>query len=368
MLKSVDAGYTSTAVGFCWCLKAVTMIFQQIRGGGCLSYLIGCEDTRAALVVDPELDLSDRYVALAAEKGLRLRYVLDTHTHADHFTATRQLGRQLGLPIVMHRRSPAPFVDLRVEDGETIIVGRLRVRVLETPGHTDDSICLVLQDRVLTGDTLLIGATGRTDLPTGDPEALHDSLFGRLLLLGEGLLVFPAHDYKGNDHSTLGAEKASNPRLQKKDRTAFVELMRGLDLAMPQHLTEALRTNRSDAKTVKQLIAEATREIAFMSMDEVQRYIDRGDQALVLLDVRERDAFRAGHLAGARNIPRGELELRADRELPDPTARILTYCQLGKISTLAAHTLRTMGYTRSLALDGGVDSWTRAGYTLVTES
>jgi len=340
------------------------MIFEQVRHGGCLSYLIGCEETRHAIAVDPELDEADRIVALAAEKGLRLRYLLDTHTHADHFTATRALGAELGLPVVMQRRSVAPFVDLRLEDGETLIVGKLRLRVLETPGHTDDSMSLVIEDRVLTGDALLIGGTGRVDLPTGDPDVLYDSLFGKLLALPDGMLVFPAHDYKGRSHSTVGAEKAENPRLQRRERAAFVELMRGLDLAMPQHLTEALRTNRTGGKTVGQLIAEAARDIAFMSMDEVRQQIERGARDLVLLDVREREAFRAGHLAGARNIPRGELELRADRELPDPTARILTYCQLGKVSTLAAHSLRTMGYLRAVALDGGLDAWVQAGYPL----
>jgi glyoxylase-like metal-dependent hydrolase (beta-lactamase superfamily II)/rhodanese-related sulfurtransferase len=342
------------------------MIFEQIRRGGCLSYLIGCEETHQAIAIDPELDQADHVLALCAEKGLRLRFVLDTHTHADHFTATRELGTQLKLPIVMHRRSVAPFVDLRVEDGETLIVGKLRFRILETPGHTDDSMSLVIDDRVLTGDALLIGGTGRTDLPTGDPEVLYESLFGKLLTLPDELLVFPAHDYKGRSHSTLGAEKAANPRLQRRDRAAFIELMRGLDLAMPQHLTEALRTNRSGGKTVKQLIAEAARDIAFMSMDEVRRQIDGGNPNLLLLDVREREAFRAGHLAGAHNIPRGELELRADRELPDPTARILAYCQLGKVSTLAAHSLRTMGYLRAVALDGGLDAWVKAGHPLAT--
>ena len=342
------------------------MIFEQVRHGGCLSYLIGCEETRHAIAVDPELDEADRIVALAAEKGLRLRYLLDTHTHADHFTATRALGAELGLPVVMQRRSVAPFVDLRLEDGETLIVGKLRLRVLETPGHTDDSMSLVIEDRVLTGDALLIGGTGRVDLPTGDPDVLYDSLFGKLLALPDGMLVFPAHDYKGRSHSTVGAEKAENPRLQRRERAAFVELMRGLDLAMPQHLTEALRTNRTGGKTVGPLIAEAARDIAFMSMDEVRQQIERGARDLVLVDVREREAFRAGHLTGARNIPRGELELRADRELPDPTARVLTYCQLGKVSTLAAHSLRTMGYLRAVALDGGLDAWVQAGYPVTT--
>src|SRR5262249_29756052 len=162
-------------------------------------------------------DEIDRYAGLAAEKGLRVRYVLDTHTHADHFTAARELGKQMSVPVVMHRRSVAPFVDLRVEDGESLAVGKLRLRVLETPGHTNDSICLLFDDRILTGDTLLIGGTGRTDLPTGDAEALYDSLFGKLLRLDDRLLVFPAHDYKSRDSSTLGAERAGNPRLQQKD-------------------------------------------------------------------------------------------------------------------------------------------------------
>lgn len=344
------------------------MLFEQVRHGGCLSYLIGCEETRQAVLVDPELEEMDRYLGLAAEKGLRIRYLLDTHTHADHFSAARALGAQLAAPVVMHRRSDAPFVDLRVEDGETLIVGNLRLRILETPGHTHDSMCLLLEDRILTGDTLHIGGTGRTDLPTGDPEAQYESLFGKVLRLDDALLVFPAHDYKGRSSSTLGAERAGNPRLQQKDRTAFVELMRGLDLAMPQHLTEALRTNRTGGKTVTQMIAEAGRAIAFMSMEEVQQHLDRPDTDLLLLDVRDRQAYQAGHLPGARNIPRGELELRADRELPDPTARILTYCQFGKVSTLAAYTLRCMGYLRAVALDGGLDAWTKAGRPLTTAS
>jgi glyoxylase-like metal-dependent hydrolase (beta-lactamase superfamily II) len=159
------------------------MFFEQIRTGGCLSYVIGCEDTRAAIVVDPELDQVDRYLALVSEKGLRPKYALDTHTHADHFSATREIAQRLGIPIVMHRLSAAPYADMRVEDGELIVVGKLRLRVLDTPGHTNDSMCVALPDRVLTGDTLLIGGTGRTDLPTGNAEALHDSLFGKLLKL-----------------------------------------------------------------------------------------------------------------------------------------------------------------------------------------
>lgn len=338
------------------------MFFEQLRSGGCLSYIVGCDRTCAGVIVDPSLDQLDRYAALATEKGLRVRYVVETHTHADHFSAARELAAELGAHIVMHRSAAAPFADLKVDDGELLVVGDLRLRVMHTPGHTEDSVCLVLPDRVLTGDTLLIGATGRTDLPTGDPGALYDSLFGRLLKLDEALLVYPAHDYKGRSSSRLDAEKAANPRLQRKERGGFVELMRGLDLAMPEHLTEALRTNRSGGKTVQQMIAEAARDVPFMGMDDVRSRIEAGDRTLLPLDVREREAFEVGHLPGARHIPRGQLELRVDQELPDPTVRILAYCQFGKISTLAAATLRTMGYTRAVALDGGMEAWTRAGY------
>jgi glyoxylase-like metal-dependent hydrolase (beta-lactamase superfamily II)/rhodanese-related sulfurtransferase len=340
------------------------MLFEQIRSGGCLSYLVGDDETCAAMLVDPHLEQLDRYVALSRERGLRIHYLVETHTHADHFSAARELARELGARVAMHRLSPAPFVDVRVDDGETLVVGKLRVRVLYTPGHTEDSTCLVLPDRVLTGDTLLIGGTGRTDLPTGDPDRLYDSLFGKLLRLDDALKIYPAHDYKDRSSSTIGAEKGGNPRLQNTDRKDFVALMKGLDIKMPDHLTEALRTNRSGGKTVAQLLAEASRTIAFVGMDEVYARLDRDE--LVLLDVREKDAYDAGHLPRARNLPRGQLELRVDKLLPDPSVRILAYCELGRISTLAAATLRTMGYTRAVALDGGYADWVKAGYPVET--
>ena len=204
------------------------MILETVASGGCRSYLIGCPDTCAAALIDPELSQIDRYLALAARDGLRIHYLIDTHTHADHFTATQQLARQLGVPVVMHSDSPAPFVDLRLRGGELLVVGQLRLQSLHTPGHTRDSMCLRVEDLVFTGDTLLIGGTGRTDLPSGDPEALHESLFGHVLKLDPATRVFPAHEYKGRTHSTIGDELANNPRLQVRDRSAFVAMMNNL--------------------------------------------------------------------------------------------------------------------------------------------
>lgn len=342
------------------------MIFEQVATGGCQSYLVGCPDTCAAALIDPEISQVDRYLTLAARDGLRIRYLIDTHTHADHFSATQQMARQLGVPVVMHRDSPAPFVDMRVGDGEMLVIGKLRMKIMHTPGHTNNSMCLLTGDRIFTGDTLLIGATGRTDLPSGDPEALYDSLFNHVLKLDPKLNVYPAHDYKGRSHSTIAQEIAENPRLQERDRAKFVEMMRSLNLIMPTHITEALRTNMSGGKTVAQMLAEAGATVPFMSLEELKLRVEAGDDNLTVLDVRERDAYEAGHIPGARLLPRGQLELRVNQDLPDPTRRILTYCDFGRISTLAAATLHQMGFQRAVALDGGMTTWREAGYPVRT--
>lgn len=340
------------------------MIFETVASGGCRSYVLGCEQTCAAALIDPELSQIDRYVALAAKHGLRIRYLIDTHTHADHFSATQELARQLKVPVVMHGCSPAPFVDLRLQGGELLVVGRLRVQALHTPGHTRDSMCLSVEDRVFTGDTLLIGGTGRTDLPSGDAGALYESLFEGVLKLDPALKVFPAHEYKGRSHSTIGQELAENPRLQQRDRGAFIEMMQNLNLTMPTHITEALRTNMSGGKTVAQMLSEAAATVPFMSLGELKTCLESRKDELVVLDVRERDAYEAGHIPGARLLPRGQLELRVNEELTDPTRRILVYCEFGRVSTLATATLRQMGFQGAVALDGGMKAWRESGYAM----
>lgn len=339
------------------------MFFEAFKDGeGCKSYIVACEETCSAAIIDPALGLVDRYIGEIHRHGLKLRYIVDTHTHADHFSGAQKLRAELGAPIVMHRNSPAPYVNLHVEDGHTLALGNLRMHILHTPGHTRDSMAVHVGDRVFTGDTLLIGATGRSDLPSGNAEQLFESLFGKLLALPDETLVFPAHDYKGREHSTIGDERGANPRLAKTDRAEFVAMMDGLNLAAPTHLTEALRTNMSGGKTVSQLLAEAGSEVPFMAMDELLRRLDARPNDFVILDVREKDAFANGHVPGATHLPRGQLELRVNEALPDPSVEILTVCEFGKISTLAAATLRELGYTRAAALDGGMKAWRDAGH------
>ena len=340
------------------------MIFEQVGTGGCQSYLIGCQATCSAALIDPEISQLDRYLALASREGMRIRYLIDTHTHADHFSGVRHMSQTLAVPVVMQRESPAPFVDMRLDDGDILAVGNLRIQAIHTPGHTRDSMCLQVEDRLFTGDTLHIGGTGRTDLPTGDPDALYDSLFNGILKLDPALKVFPAHDYKQSGSSTIAQELQNNPRLQRRDRADFVALMQQLNLAAPTHMTEALRTNMSGGKTVAQFLSEAAAKVPFMSLEDLNAHITNPQRDLTILDVREKEAYAAGHLPGARHLPRGQLELRVNEELKDPTQRVLTVCDFGKISTLAAATLRELGFTRAIALDGGMKAWREKGYRI----
>lgn len=343
------------------------MIFEQVSTGGCQSYLIGCPETFVGALIDPQTSQIDHYHALASRLGVRLAFVIDTHTHADHFSAAERMAGTLQAPVVMHWTSPAPFVDLRLDDGDVLMVGKLRVHAMHTPGHTANSMCLLVDDRVFTGDTLLIGGTGRTDLPSGDPVKLYESLFEKLLRLPPDTLVYPAHDYKGRSCSTIGEELGANPRLQAKDETSFVAMMNALNLSMPTHLTEALRTNMSGGKTVSQLLAEAGARIAFMAPAELARRLEAGANDLLILDVREMEAWRGGHIPGSRCLPRGQLELRVNQELPDPTRRIVVACEYGMVSTLAAATLRELGFPRAVGLDGGMKAWRELSLPVETD-
>jgi glyoxylase-like metal-dependent hydrolase (beta-lactamase superfamily II)/rhodanese-related sulfurtransferase len=340
------------------------MILETIEVGGCRSYIIGCEKTHVAAVIDPEISAIERYRGLASRHGVSIRYAIDTHTHADHFSAAREIARALDAQVVMSHLSPAPFIDLRLDDGDLLLVGEMRLQAIATPGHTADSTCLLTEGHVFTGDTLLIGGTGRTDLPTGDPDKLYDSLFNRVLKLDPATQVHPAHEYKGRTGTTIGEEIKTNPRLQKTDRAEFVAMMRALDIKAPTHLTEALRVNMSGRKSVAQLLAEAASAVPFMSMSELSARIASRQNDLVVLDVREKDAYDAGHMPGAMFLPRGQLELRVNEAFPDPNVRIVAVCEFGKISTLAAATLRSLGFVHAAALDGGMTAWREAGFAV----
>lgn len=207
------------------------------------TYLLGEEPGGEAVIVDPVREHVERDLGLMAQHGLRLAWILETHVHADHVTGARALGACTGARTAVSLHCGARGFDHLLNDGEEITFGAERIRVIATPGHTPGSTCYLWRDRLLTGDTLLIGGCGRTDFQNGDAGALYDSITGRLFALPEDTLVYPGHDYKGRRVSTIGEEKSTNPRLAGRSREDFVRLMGQLDLPEPKRIREAVPAN-----------------------------------------------------------------------------------------------------------------------------
>ncbi len=221
------------------------MLFRQLfeRESSTYTYLIAPRVGGEALLIDPVKTELHKYLQLIDELDLRLVFAIDTHVHADHVTALGDLRAATSCATLMGEQSKAECVSRKFSDDERLKVGGLELRAIYTPGHTDDSYSFVMKDRVFTGDTLLIRGTGRTDFQNGDPAAEYDSLFGKLLRLPEQTLVYPGHDYRGSTRSTIGEERAHNPRLQVQSKADYVALMRGLRLPNPKQMDIAVPAN-----------------------------------------------------------------------------------------------------------------------------
>jgi glyoxylase-like metal-dependent hydrolase (beta-lactamase superfamily II) len=223
----------------------VRLIFEQLfdEATSTYTYLIGDADAGVCALVDPVREQLARDLARVDALGLRLVHTLETHIHADHVTSGNALATERGSMPVLQRQSPVSCEAVRVGHGDLFRLGGLEIRVLETPGHTPESVSYLFEGRVLTGDALLIGTCGRTDFQGGDPGALFDSVHAHLFTLPDETRVFPAHDYKGKTSSTIGEEKRSNARLSNRSRADFIELMRSLNLPRPLRIDEALPAN-----------------------------------------------------------------------------------------------------------------------------
>lgn len=220
------------------------MLIRQLfdRETSTYTYLVADLAAGVAALVDPVLEHRDRDLRLLGELGVRLALVLETHVHADHVTSASDLRQRTGCATVGSVRG-APCIDRHVREGDVVELGALRFRVLETPGHTDDSLCFEGEGVVFTGDTLLIRGTGRTDFQNGDAGALWDSVTAKLFTLPDATRVLPGHDYKGLSESTIGEEKRWNPRLAGKTRDETIAILGSLDLPPPKHIAEAVPRN-----------------------------------------------------------------------------------------------------------------------------
>ena len=221
------------------------MIFEQLfdTKSSTYTYIISSGKGREALIIDPVIEHTDEYIKVLKELELKLVKVIDTHIHADHITGLNELNKRTKCTRIMGEKSKSEVIDLKIKDNETIKVENIELKSIYTPGHTDCSYSYLMNDRVFTGDTLLINGTGRTDFQSGSSYDAYDSLFNKLLKLPEKTLVFPAHDYNGKKNSTIQNEKNNNPRLQVSSKEEYAEIMDNLNLANPKMIDIAVPAN-----------------------------------------------------------------------------------------------------------------------------
>ena len=339
------------------------MIFRQLfdSTSGTYTYLLASRRGGEALIVDPVLERVDRYLQLVRELDLRLVKAVDTHLHADHVTGLGALRDRTHCITVMGEQTHADVVSMRVAEGDRIEIEGLRLDVLYTPGHTDDSYSFVLRDRVFTGDTLLIRGTGRTDFQNGDPRAQYDSIFNKLLRLPDETLIYPAHDYKGDTVSTIGEEKLFNPRLKVKSAEEYADLMNNLKLPNPKMMDVAVPANMQVGLRQE----EIARKGWALSAAEAMTLRSRSDA--VLVDLREKsERDRHGTIPGSLHAPYPDLQenIRVGGMLHELAAsagkRIVFYCAFGERSAMAVQTAQDAGLTSVCHIQGGIDAWKKA--------
>ncbi|HWC01836.1 MAG TPA: rhodanese-like domain-containing protein [Methylomirabilota bacterium] len=309
---------------------------------GCLAYLVVDEASRTGLVIDPRLDQLPEILGVLTARDVRLTHVLDTHTHADHLSGVRRLAQRTGATVLAHAASKLKPAARRIQGGTTFELGTKTVTVIDAPGHTPDSLAILVDGHLFTGDALFVGGAGRTDFMGGSATALYDTL--RVFeALPDDTVVHPGHDYVGRPLTTIGEEKRHNPLLREHDRVAFVT---GLSRTAPPpaNMAAILRHNLGevDAPTIAPRELQALREQA---------------PGPFVVDVRSALEFEGERIEGARLIPLDQLEGRLD-EIPEQ-GEVVVVCRTGIRATIAAEVLGRTG-RRPQVLDGGMMAWRRA--------
>jgi glyoxylase-like metal-dependent hydrolase (beta-lactamase superfamily II)/rhodanese-related sulfurtransferase len=339
------------------------MIFRQLfdSTSGTYTYILASRPGGEALIIDPVLEKVDRYLQLIRELDLKLVKAVDTHLHADHITGLGALRDRTHCITVMGDRSKVDVVSMRLTEGDKLTIEGVALDVLYTPGHTDDSYSYLLQDRVFTGDTLLIRGTGRTDFQNGDPRAQYDSIFNKLLKLPEATLVYPAHDYKGDTVSTIGEEKLFNPRLKVKSMDEYAELMNNLKLPNPKMMDVAVPVNmrvglHQEDVARKGWALSAADAMALCGMPD-----------LALIDLREKsEREKHGVIPGSLHLPYPQLPTEITpggllHELASASAkRLVFYCAFGERSAMAVQAAQDAGLKTACHIAGGIDAWKKA--------
>lgn len=344
------------------------MIFHQLfeRETSTYTYLLADEQSGEAVLIDPVLETVDRDLKLIAELGVRLKYVLDTHIHADHITGAGKIREHTGAKTCVSRNANVNCVDIALEDGQELRFGAQTLRALATPGHTDSCMSFVVGDRVFTGDALLIRGTGRTDFQQGSAERLYDSIHQKLFSLPPQTQLYPAHDYRGQTASTIDLERRHNPRVGAgRTKEDFVKIMSELKLDDPKKIHEAVPANLACGKiqtkgnSMRTQIIDGIPEV---TPDQLHEHLERLKSSPKdrprLIDVRRPDEFTGelGHVPGAELVTLGA---DLDRFLAegDRQQEIVFICRSGGRSGRATAQSQALGYDRTANMTGGMIRW-----------
>jgi glyoxylase-like metal-dependent hydrolase (beta-lactamase superfamily II)/rhodanese-related sulfurtransferase len=344
------------------------VIFQQFRHeqGGCLSYLVGCTQKRVCAVIDPQFEIKP-YLQYAADRGMTITHIFETHAQADHLSGARRLAEETRAPVHFHESVNAAYPVTGVKDGEEINLGNIILKVLYTPGHTRDSITILVTDTTrsrepwfaLTGDTLFVGDTGRPDLD-GSSELLYESIWGKLLPLDDAVEIYPTH-FSGSScgkaispkpSSTIGFERRFNPSLQVKSKREFVEYVTA-DLPVQPPRFKLVR--EYNLGFLKEPPIDKTYDMKSLQItpEQLKEKLDRGEKPLIL-DVREPSEYRTANIGGDL-IPLAELPRRyADL---DKSKEIIVHCHHGNRSQRAVEFLYEKGFKNVKNLVGGIEAW-----------
>lgn len=353
----------------------MAMTFRQLNPHACRTYLIGSRESNEIIIVDPVLDHQNDYLKLFEEENLKLTHCIDTHTHADHISCCSALKDITDCEYITHENAPAGCITIRIKDEAKLNLLGIPINILYTPGHTKDSISLIFPDRILTGDALFLedGGAGRDDLPGGNPGEHWESL-QKIMSLPDQLVVYPAHEYRNREPSSLGNQKLTNPHLKPRSKGEYIRYIEDLRLGPADWMKDVLKANYACARDpkaawipvdlsaceVKGTLDHGVNEIEVqpISVEELKNQLD-SENTPILLDVREEKELigELGHLPGILHIPIGSLSARLVELETTKDKKIVTVCRSGARAHTAAQILKQVGFSKVSVLDGGMLRW-----------
>jgi glyoxylase-like metal-dependent hydrolase (beta-lactamase superfamily II)/rhodanese-related sulfurtransferase len=326
------------------------LIAKQFIAGSCYSYILSSQIE--ALIIDPHISLKQEYKKYLDKNHLVLKAIVDTHTHADHFSLAAVLKNEFKVPVIMHEKAISDVVTQRVKDGDELSVGAAKLKIIYAPGHTDDTINLYTQGMVFTADVLLIGSVGRSDFQNGSPESMFDTL-QRLKALPKDTLVFPGHDYHERKSSTIAIENENNPFLKEGSKEKFAGNMRSKILQKPFNIDNIIRVNRKGEALSLEMI----------SPKEANSLTNK-DTQVKFLDVRSVLEFNQAHIKGSINVPIDILAAKVN-ELSQAKQAYIVLCRTGNRSPMAADMLIQSGIHEVKVMDGGINRWQKERFSVI---